>query len=155
MTPSPTSPYVLAFAELMEAKLEANRHKGNREGWMKASPNALLERLREELVELIWALRGTTLEPGPDALAAVAHEAADVANFAMMIADRIGALPLPAPWDPSACRHEGIGLPGCPTCDVRTKGEAICLRCWVKQHAEKCEGCDLWRWAEKELGVTP
>lgn len=71
---SATWPYVLAFARLMEAKLEKNRHKGNREGWLKD-----FARLREELAELEAA---TDRPSNGD----VPGEAADVANFAMMIA---------------------------------------------------------------------
>jgi hypothetical protein len=78
---SPTAPYVLAFARLMERKLDQNRHKGNREGWIQDSPMALLRRLREELDELE---RSRTADaPG---------EAADVGNFAMMVADACGGI---------------------------------------------------------------
>lgn len=78
---SPTWPYVLAFARQMEGKLDQNRHKGNREGWLKDAPIDLLARLVEEVVELQHAIdRGW---PTDD----VAGEAADVANFALMVAD--------------------------------------------------------------------
>lgn len=83
---SPTWPYVLGFALLMEAKLEANRHKGDRDGWIRCSVgDFLLPRLREEFGELCDALP----EGAP---AEIAAEAADVANFAMMIADVCGGL---------------------------------------------------------------
>ena len=78
---SPTWPYVLAFAEVMEEKLAANRHKGDREGWRKESVEWLLGRLRVEVEELAAA--------EPDEQVA---EAADVANFCMFIADNCGAL---------------------------------------------------------------
>lgn len=78
---SPTWPYVLAFARQMEGKLDQNRHKGNREGWLKDAPIDLLARLVEEVVELQHAIdRGW---PTDD----VDGEAADVANFALMVAD--------------------------------------------------------------------
>lgn len=78
---SPTWTYVLAFARRMEAKLDRNRHKGNREGWLKDEPIDLLARLVEEVVELQHAL---DREQSPDTISA---EAADVANFALMVAD--------------------------------------------------------------------
>lgn len=78
---SPTWPIVLQFAAMMEAKLDRNRHKGNREGWLRDTPVALLVRLYEETCELRDAIaEGHTA-------AFVAEEAADVANFAMMLAD--------------------------------------------------------------------
>ncbi len=83
--PSPAAPLtpelrepVRRFAETMEQRLRANDHKG---GWTRCEVLWLLGRLREEVEELEREiLRG---EP-----AAIVHEAADVANFAMMIADR-------------------------------------------------------------------
>lgn len=82
---SKTLPWVLRFAHLMEGKLAANRHKGDREGWINDEPEALLKRLLEETDELRSALaEGRTKDiPG---------EAADVANFAMMIADHADGL---------------------------------------------------------------
>ena len=78
---SPTRPFVDSFADAMESKLEKNRHKGDREGWLKDTPRALFERLKQEVDELHAALAdGTDVE-------SVLSEAADVANFAMMIAD--------------------------------------------------------------------
>lgn len=77
---SPTWPIVLAFAKRMEAKLAKNRHKGDREGWIRDRPTELSLRIEDELAELNDALKCD----GPDA---VWGEAADVANFAMMVAD--------------------------------------------------------------------
>lgn len=77
---SPTWPYVLAFARLMEGKLDRNRHKGNAEGWRKDTAQALFKRLDEEVAELKLTWKMGELEEIPG-------EAADVANFAMMIAD--------------------------------------------------------------------
>lgn len=74
-------PVVRAFARAMEQELKANDHKG---GWHDCDPAWLLGRLREETDELA----GAVAAGGPDVLA----EAADVANYAMMIADRMGAL---------------------------------------------------------------
>lgn len=89
---SPTWSLVLQFAEMMEQKLDANRHKGNREGWAKIPPRELLRLLRREVRELDEAIN-----LGGD----VAAEAADVANFAMMIADMCGKAWRPGgPWRP-------------------------------------------------------
>lgn len=69
---------VAEFAETMEAELRENDHKG---GWLEMSTGALMERLVEETDELRDALHeGATLDD-------IMAEAADVANFAMMIAD--------------------------------------------------------------------
>lgn len=84
---SATWPIVLAFARRMEAKLEKNRHKGNREGWLNMSTSALMKRLGQEMLELIDACA----RPGLDAQVVI-DEAADVANFAMMVADKTNAL---------------------------------------------------------------
>lgn len=79
-------PEVAAFALLMGAKLRENDHKG---GWKGNTSGELWERLREEAVELAEVLGAL----GP--AANVGREAADVANFAMMIADVCGALATP------------------------------------------------------------
>lgn len=89
---SPTWPYVLEFAKRMESKLARNRHKGDREGWINDEPDALLARLHEETRELENELAIAVVrmhEPLNASMMAnrVADEAADVANFAMMIAD--------------------------------------------------------------------
>lgn len=107
-TPSATlRPEVLAFAQAMEAKLRENDHKG---GWKNDDPRALLRRLREETDELdpaVTAYEARRRErPGDDdhvaeASRRVLREAADVANFAMMIADVCGALSV----SPSATRE--------------------------------------------------
>ena len=73
------------FAIEMEERLRANDYKG---GWKNELPQFLIARVREELEELDEAvdrIRANCLE---DELADnVWHEAADVANFAMMVAD--------------------------------------------------------------------
>lgn len=76
-------PVVGRFVEALETKLDANEHKG---GWQNDTPQALLARLREETDELAAAI-----ESGADA-AHILGEAADVANFAMMVADVCGSL---------------------------------------------------------------
>jgi len=79
---SPTWPHVLRFAKVMEHKLALNRHKGDREGWSSSDVFSLLDRLDEEVEELNDSI-GINSIPA----AKVIVEAADVANFAMMIAD--------------------------------------------------------------------
>lgn len=91
-------PEVARFAALMERTLRENDHKG---GWKKCEPEWLLNRLGEEVQELVdaqqrlkWALpmedRGDI--PVFRKVLALGKEAADVANFAMMIADVCDAL---------------------------------------------------------------
>lgn len=82
-------PEVRAFAEAMELALQQNDHKG---GWSGCSELYLVERMREEEAELV-----KTLITDGDQLPAILKEAADVANFAMMIADVAGALKYPYP----------------------------------------------------------
>lgn len=71
---------VLAFAWEMEKRLRANEHKG---GWDEMTTDWLFARMVEEVAELNRAIG---LRSG------ITHEAADVANFAMMIADNLGGL---------------------------------------------------------------
>ena len=68
-------PEVLAFASVMESKLRANDHKAH---WRECSLDYLLTRLEQEALELREAINCGD---------GVIGEAADVANFAMMIAD--------------------------------------------------------------------
>lgn len=80
--PSKTWPFVLAFAKRMESKLAKNRHKGDRRGWLKDDAASLYLRLIEESNGLAVALTNESATPEQ-----IANEAADVANFAMMVAD--------------------------------------------------------------------
>ena len=107
-------PEVEKFADLMEARLRANDHK---DGWQECAPNWLLMRMIGEAGELL-----DEMDPGPRAASAfyaagrmlgaacaelnqygkhleckatperLRNEAADVANFAMMLVDRYGGL---------------------------------------------------------------
>lgn len=69
---------VREFAEAMEAKLKANDRKG---GWERMTPSWLRRRLDTELREFDRARKAG--RPVSEVLA----EAADVANFLMMLAD--------------------------------------------------------------------
>lgn len=72
------------FAEQMMAKLNANRHKGD--DWAALGDSRLLQLLGDEVEELAESTNGADIE-------AIIAEAADVANFAMMIADAARAGP--------------------------------------------------------------
>lgn len=82
-------PEVRAFADLMEAKLRANDHKP---GWKTDHPLDLLSRMRQEVGELGQELVAGSRTTRDAHQLRVGAEAADVANFAMMIADVCGAL---------------------------------------------------------------
>jgi hypothetical protein len=86
------------FAEVMEQKLVANEHKG---GWgsKQCFLTELLGRLEDETRELRAFFTkhcdkcggsSTTEVPDKNDYMSVIQECADVANFAMMIADRVG-----------------------------------------------------------------
>ena len=70
---------VIDHAERMEKRLQENDHKG---GWLTCSLDYLLRRLREEVDELETSLSAYA-DSDPT------EEAADVSNFAMMIADKL------------------------------------------------------------------
>jgi len=89
---------VIAFAKVMEAKLAANDGKG---GWHHETTGYLSRRLYQELEELSRARVSYEQASGkwPRDLELVkrrreelVEECADVANFAMMIADVAGGL---------------------------------------------------------------
>lgn len=84
-------PAVAWFAIAMERQLELNAHKGD--SYRRDTPAALAERLAEESAELIDAC----LYGSPDEILA---EAADVGNFAWMIAEVASRHYQPRPADP-------------------------------------------------------
>jgi NTP pyrophosphatase (non-canonical NTP hydrolase) len=86
-------PEVARFALLMEEKLRANDHKRH---WRFAPLQYLSMRLSQERKELAGAIETRT---------DVGEECADVANFAMMIADKCDALPA-LPVDKTKCGLE-------------------------------------------------
>jgi NTP pyrophosphatase (non-canonical NTP hydrolase) len=81
---------VLWFAKCMEKKLQANDHKGH---WSNCTLAYLKRRIREELSELERAVPrdGFYSFYTSEEVANIVSEAADVANFAMMIADKARA----------------------------------------------------------------
>ena len=82
MTELTLRPEVEAFARAMERKLRDNDHKPH---WSECEQLYLRARLLEEVKELWHALENEAPEN-------VLLEAADVANFAMMLADVAGGL---------------------------------------------------------------
>jgi hypothetical protein len=88
-------PEVQKFALLMESQLRMNDHKG---GWKHEDEIHLMPRVRDETCELDVALMrgpGTAVPYGPRDVKArrrIGAEAADVANFCMMVADVAGAM---------------------------------------------------------------
>ena len=72
---------IVKFTEAMENKLKQNDHKRH---WSQCGMTYLLNRLKEEVEELVEAVE--LCEPSDE----VKKECADVANFAMMIFDIMG-----------------------------------------------------------------
>jgi NTP pyrophosphatase (non-canonical NTP hydrolase) len=92
-----TDPYytkkLRRFTRLMRERLEANDDK---DGWDDCDFEYLIRRLREETKELVKELRSLPLDWGRQTVSVkmakrIHHEAADVANFAFMIADLVTA----------------------------------------------------------------
>jgi|SRR5262245_36760929 len=86
---SPTWPTVLRFAKLMEMKLSQNRHKGDREAWLKDCSWKLIDRMLDEAEEA-GEFISNRMKKGRFIIAFpndFSLECADVANFAMMAAD--------------------------------------------------------------------
>ena len=100
-------PEVVAFAHAMESKLRDNDHKS---GWKGCGIDWLLARLTQEVGELAEQLA----TDGPDDEDTIG-EAADVANFAMMVADVAGVLvapPAPVPSCPTSSCESSIEFNG-------------------------------------------
>lgn len=90
----PLRPDVEAFAQMMEFNLMAHDQDRGKRGWEGCDPLWLLRRLRDEVDELECAL-SYSIAPTPEKPArpgSVRREAADVGNFAMMLAVVAGAL---------------------------------------------------------------
>jgi hypothetical protein len=81
---TPLRAEVMWFAEAMEVQLCANDHKP---GWHDMPLLRLLVRLEQEARELRRAIERD--QARPNAAHWIITEAADVANFAMMIADNV------------------------------------------------------------------
>lgn len=89
--PTVTEPAILALAADMQFKLDKNKHKncvslnpnGTGRSWSNCDTHWLLMRLRQEADELY-------LEMSRGDIAEARLECADIANFAMMIHDKLG-----------------------------------------------------------------
>lgn len=94
-------PEVERFAGLMLSELAANSGKGDQAGWLAAPPRALLHDITWHWAKLARALSAFENAVGHKAQHHHADEvreyAADVANMAMMLVDRLGLLPEGAP----------------------------------------------------------
>lgn len=75
-------PVVTCFAEEMEEQLQANEHKG---GWKSCDEDCLWDELTKNITILDFALANSDT---PEVL----RRCANIANFAMMIADNFGGL---------------------------------------------------------------
>ncbi len=75
---------VLSFVVDMKYKLRLNNHKGH---WKEYDESFLLRRMNDEFKELQEACKFLGADPASRNYLSVIHECADVANFAMMIAD--------------------------------------------------------------------
>lgn len=73
-----------AFTQVMRDKLTENQHKPT---WKECYPSWLLSRLKEETEELDMEMMNVPKRPRD-----IARECADIACFAMMIADVYGGL---------------------------------------------------------------
>lgn len=82
-------PAVRDFAEAMEMKLRTHDKDRGSDGWLEDCAHVLCDRLDDEARELRKALGVTTMSVDADHPKAAKKEAVDVANFAMMVWDRI------------------------------------------------------------------
>lgn len=122
------------FGKHMKSRLHANRSKG---GWKGYSTRYLVTRLKEEVTELENALDAT-----PRYKDHITKEAADVANFAMMIADNEGILPLGR-------------TPTCVVKDARIKGlEEALLEHRADLHEYSTRPCPTCRKSAEVLGIV-
>jgi uncharacterized protein YcaQ len=83
---APFGEYVRAMAR----ELEANRHKGDRTGWLAQDPRVLVSEVLYHAAKLSYALRQFQQGDGPPER--VLEFAADVGNTALMVADAAGVL---------------------------------------------------------------
>ena len=84
----------------MRKELEANSHKGDREGWLRMSEEGAWSELDHHIIKLTGAETGELRK----------EHAADVANCCMMLLDILGLLPTNAKPIAIACQvDEGYG----------------------------------------------
>ena len=75
------------FAVAMEQKLQEHAHDRGKDGWLTEDVGWLLDRLKEETEELFAAI--VTDPEDENWTKRAMEEAVDIANFAMMIYDRV------------------------------------------------------------------
>ena len=133
---SPTWPIVLQFAKLMELKLSLNRHKGDRSEWLKDDAHHLKLRILEEYVELERAME--SLHPWEYA----AFECADIANFAMMVADAStgGAFLDPKLSSDATCAAMGIAARNSERLPDQALGSSVVNSVEGEPSARPCTG---------------
>lgn len=83
------------FVELMRKELEANNHKGDRNGWLQMDQQKAVAEIDHHVGKLHGALGHLDVE-------AVQEHAADIANCCMMFLDVVGLLDISASAEPSA-----------------------------------------------------
>lgn len=91
---------VVAFAGAMERKLRQNDHKG---GWLGMNNGSIMARIQQELTELTEALASKDRTR-------IRDEAADVANFLMMLCQNNKALDGTANEAPCKPSTNGAGV---------------------------------------------
>lgn len=153
---------VRAFAGMMEGKLAKHDKDRGDNGWAKDSPEALHKRLSQEVNELERALResrrfraaqmearrnfrdvipeGHFADLNSKIDVEIAREAADVANFAMMIADVCGGVGEPDPSaEAAASKRAGIqdAINVCSGPFDGTEGLDSATLAWVIAELEK------------------
>lgn len=104
-------PTVDYFTDIMKSKLDANTHKGMDGAWRKLTVGVLFKLLVKEIDELEniidkhgnvpQGFKNTKLLEDDIAIE-VSRECADVANYAMMIADTMKRLTMPQPEQDSS-----------------------------------------------------
>lgn len=147
---------VLWFAERMERKLALH---DDRDHWTTSDPAFLMTRLLEEVRELDDAMMGTGFDYRPmikEEQDRVIDEAADVANFAMMIADiaRQSLIKKPLRCETSVKCEDCSKFAACR----RFRGEEDCLNFvaisdYASRKAEFCRSCAHETAAKARAGI--
>ena len=78
---------LIPFVQLMRKELEANSHKGDREGWLQMTVGTALAECKHHYDKMYRAVHSADRE-------GIREHTADVANCAMMLLDVSGLLPV-------------------------------------------------------------
>lgn len=130
-----------AFSLLMQAELVANIDKGGRTTWLAYAPRFLLSEIFDHAAklhvagaELLRRRNGVAARPmpwGTDMEQRVREFAADVANMAMMMLDKLDLLPMPEPDNVvgrvSAAGHTVLDVDG-KTVVATTRSDTVARR---------------------------